>query len=280
MSTQNITVGKYCSFCSGIKWAVKKLFEIKEQEEKNLYVFGDLIPNKQFINYLADSKIFTLNQIDECKDKVVIIPSHGVGPGTRVLIQKKAFKIIDLTCPNVLKIQKLAEFYSNQNYQVLICGNPKHPEVIGISEFAKNFLIIENADEALSLDFEDQAVLIAKSNFSYEEFDKIANILKSKKETLKIENALCLGTKNRLDELIQLSSENDLVLIVGGKNSSNSKALYKKALELNKADVWHIETVDELKDKDFLNYKNIAISSGASTPQWIIDDVSNFLADK
>lgn len=272
-----ISFAKNISFCGGVRWAIQEVFKLREKTDQEIYVFGELIHNKQFNDSLREKGIFIANNLDECKDKIVIIRSHGVAPETEKKLRELSFKLVDLTCPKVKKIQQLAEAYSKKNYQVLICGNPKHPEVIGIRGYTNNSLVIENEEQANNLKFNEKSILISQSTFSNHKFLRITDILKSKNPRIKIENTLCLSTQTRQNEVAKMAAENDLLLIVGGKHSSNTKKLYETAQKVGFAKVLHIETVQELKDENFSGFKTIAIASGASTPHWIIDDIFNFL---
>jgi 4-hydroxy-3-methylbut-2-enyl diphosphate reductase len=268
-----ITKAKEIGFCGGVRWAVKKILELRKETDQPVHVFGELIHNKQFNQWLSGKDIHIAQNLEDCREKISVIRSHGLPPHQEENLRKNASLIMDLTCPRVKKVHSLVKDYSDQGYQIVITGNEEHPEVIGIRGYAENSYVIHNDEEAKQLELSPKMVLISQTTFSQEKFMKIAAILKKRKSDILIENTLCEATKNRQEEIKNLARENDLLIIIGGKHSSNTRKLRETALQEKKAAVYQIETAEDLREIPLKGVEKLAIASGASTPSWIIDEI-------
>lgn len=275
-----IIVGKTAGFCYGVKNAVNgALKKIKENEK--LDCLGEIVHNKQVID---DLKSKGLNFIDKIEDSTgtTIIRAHGVPKEIYEIARKNNIKIEDYTCTNVLKIHKIIEQYTKKGYYIFLCGNIKHPENIGsISYCDKNYSVIENEndiEEAIKKLIESKikkVLLIAQTTYSLQHFKKIEEEVKKSIPNdieIKVENTICKATELRQKETEELSKKVDYMIIIGGKNSSNTKKLHEIAKENCKNSIC-IETKDEIQVKELNKYNIIGIMAGASTPQDVIFDV-------
>lgn len=292
----NIIIGKNAGFCYGVNRAVEGTIEVLNKGEK-VYCLGEIVHNKQVVEELEKKGLKVIEKPEDIQNQnaKVIIRAHGEPPKTYQELQTKNSEVIDFTCPNVLAIHKLAKQYSDKDYYIFVTGKQTHPEVIGIVGNCKHFYVIENRDdiEKAILNFQESKLknlcIISQTTFSlskFEEFsDEIQEKLKNEKINIEIRNTICNATKIRQEETEELSKKVDYMIIVGGKNSSNTKKMYEIACS-NCKNAICIETADELNIENIKNKKNIlcndksrqecftvGIMAGASTPKKSIEDV-------
>lgn len=278
-----ILIGKTAGFCYGVKRAVEGAKKDNDEAKETIYCLGEIVHNKQVVKELENKGIKFIENIEEAKGKT-IIRAHGVPKEIYKIAENKNIEIIDYTCPNVLKIHKIAEEYSNNGYYIFLCGSKKHPEIIGtISHCGKNSSIIETEEDIEKAIEEykkiniNKLLLIAQTTYSLKKFDDIQKRIEEKipKNTeLVIKNTICLATELRQKETQELSKKVDIMIIIGGKNSSNTKKLYEIAKQNCKNTVY-VETKADLKNID--KTAKIGIMAGASTPQKSIEEIVEFL---
>lgn len=280
-----ILVGKTAGFCYGVKRAIDGAkSEIKKSKDP-IYCLGEIVHNKQVVEELENEGITFIEDIKNAKGNT-IIRAHGVSEEIYKEAEKRNIELKDYTCPNVLKIHKIAEEYSKKGYYVFLCGSKKHPENIGTKSYCKeNSYIIEKEDDTLkALEKLEKTgikklLLISQTTYSLEKLYIIEKIIKNelpKNIELVVKNTICKATELRQKETEELSKKVDSMIIIGGKNSSNTKKLYEIASKNCKNTIC-IETKDELKKEIYKDSEKIGIMAGASTPQKSIDEVVNFL---
>ena len=286
-----IIVGKTAGFCFGVKRAVDGSIEqIINSKNKKIYCLGELVHNKQVVKDLGEKGIKFIKDINEVEKEnaKVIIRAHGIKKNIYEQAEINNIEVVDYTCPNVLKIHKIAEEYKDKGYYIFLTGTENHPEIIGIiSHCGQNYTLIkneqdvENAIENLIISNIEKLLVISQTTFSTKKFEIIKNIIKEKVPSdieIVIKNTICLATEKRQKETKELSSKVDAMIIIGGKNSSNTKKLYEVALE-NCKDTICIETKDEINKKQYEGINCIGIMAGASTPQSSIDEVVKKLSE-
>lgn len=279
-----VIVGKLAGFCGGVINSVTKTEELLN--DKNvMYCLGELVHNKQVVNRLVDNGLIIVDSIDDVPDNSeLIIRAHGVSKLVYEEAMSRIIKLHDLTCPNVLKIHDKARKLVEDNYFIILIAQKSHPEAIGTISFCgKNSIILENEDdlkEVINL-VNDSAVkkiaVISQTTFSVNKFNSLVQILKDNLSGFDIfvDNTICSATELRQKETDSISKEVDAMVIIGGKNSSNTKKLYE--LSLNNCDhVFIIETLDDLVE-DMSKYNKVGVMAGASTPKDSIVDVINYL---
>lgn len=285
-----IIVGRTAGFCYGVKRAVDGSEEqlIKNKDDK-IYCLGELVHNKQVQKDLKEKGIEFIEDIDQVKYKnaKVIIRAHGVQKNIYNIAKEKGIEVIDYTCPNVLKIHKIAEEYEKKGYYIFLVGTENHPEIIGtISYCGENFTLIRNEEdinnaiENLRKTNIQNLLIISQTTYSMERFQNIIKIVEdriNKGINLIVKNTICLATETRQKETRKLSSEVDAMIIIGGKNSSNTKKLYEIAAE-NCKNAICIETIKEIEEIQYSGINKIGIMAGASTPQKSIDEVIDYLS--
>lgn len=284
-----IIVGKSAGFCYGVKRAVENCEkEIKIANGKKVYCLGELVHNKQVIQKLENEGVLFIEDINSIEQPHVklIIRAHGVPKSTYDIAKQKEIILEDFTCPNVLKIQRIADRYQKEGYYIFLTGSQNHPEVQGIiSHCGEKYSIIENQEDLnvaltkLEKSNCNKLVLISQTTYSLERFRLIQEMLKENLKNdieLKVENTICLATEVRQKDTFELSKKVNKMIIIGGKNSSNTKKLFEIASE-NCKDTIGIETYVELENIDINKNDVIGIMAGASTPQSSIDDVVKYL---
>lgn len=276
-----IIIGKTAGFCFGVKNAVDNT--IKELEkEKEVYCLGELVHNKQVTEELISHGAKFIENIEEAKNKV-IIRAHGVPKETYEKAEKLNLEIKDLTCPKVLQIHSIAEEYSNKKYFIFLIGQKEHPETIGTISFCTSGASIieksediEKAIQSFNESKLNQALVIAQTTFSLEKFNNIVEELKKKIKNLTVKNTICNATKTRQIETEEIAKSVDIMIIVGGKHSSNSNKLYEIAKK-NCNQVLFIETKIELNLDEIKKAQKIGIMAGASTPQKSVQEVVDII---
>lgn len=284
-----IIIGKSAGFCYGVKRAVDNCEkEIKKVDGKQVYCLGELVHNKQVIQKLENEGVLFIEDINSIQQPHVklIIRAHGVPKSIYDIAKQKEIILEDFTCPNVLKIHRIADRYQKEGYYIFLTGSENHPEVQGIiSHCGEKYSIIENQEDLNTAFIKleksncNKLVLISQTTYSLERFRLIQEMIKEKLKNdieLKVENTICLATEVRQKDTLELSKKVNKMIIIGGKNSSNTKKLFEIASK-NCKDTICIETYEELKNINITENDIIGIMAGASTPQTSIDNVVKFL---
>ena len=267
-----IQLAKQHGFCFGVKRAI----QIAE-EYKNSFTFGPLIHNNLEIQRLKNQFNVGLKEdIEEFKsgDKL-IIRTHGIEKENLDYLHQNNIKFIDATCPFVTKLQKTVKEMSRQNYDIVIFGDINHPEIKGVKSYSlKPATVVLNVEELQSKKFSNKIALVAQTTRKIEEFQKLATYLIKHYKEVRVFNTICNATFENQIAARELAKEADVMIIIGGKNSSNTKQLIN-ICQSECVSCYHIESEDELKKDWFVNKKLCGITAGASTPDWIIQKVFN-----
>lgn len=278
-----IIVGRTAGFCYGVERAVKGAIQEAKKSKKPIFCLGEIVHNRQAIENLENLGVNCIETLGEVKGKV-LIRTHGIAKEVYDLAEEKQITIQDYTCPNVLKIHKIAEEFNKKGYFIFLLGSKKHPENIGtISYCGEDSYIIENESEVIKAlqVFEktkkNKLALLSQTTYSLEKFEiikeKIKNEIKPEINFV-VKNTICHATELRQKETKQLAKQVNTMIIIGGKNSSNTRKLYEIAQkECN--NTFCIETSKELKENKIIG--KVGIMAGASTPKESIEDVINFL---
>ena len=276
----DIIVGKTAGFCYGVKRAVEGAKE-ETKKEKEIFCLGEIVHNKQVIEELKKDGMIFIDNIKDAKNKV-IVRAHGVKKQIYEEVNKNDIKLIDYTCPNVLKIHEIAEEYSDKGYYIFLCGSKNHPENIGTMSYCgNNYFVIQREEDTLrALDKLKRSgikklLLISQTTYSLEKFYIIEEIIKNELEIdveLVVKNTICKATELRQKETEKISKKVDCMIIIGGTNSSNTKKLYEIAKN-NCKNCMCVETEAQLNLRKIENQDTIGIMAGASTPQKSIENV-------
>jgi 4-hydroxy-3-methylbut-2-en-1-yl diphosphate reductase len=260
-------------FCFGVKRAIKIA-----EDYKNSSTMGPLIHNQDEINRLRnDFNVGLYTNLADVKDSdTVIIRTHGIPKDDLKNLRAQKAKIINATCPFVTTPQQIVKKMSKEGYSILIFGDADHPEVKGVQSYGEDqndvHIILEPSDID-NLNFRNNKIAtVAQTTKKKEKYLQIVNALILKNKEVRVFNTICDATFENQDAARDLSKEVDVMIVIGGKNSSNTKQLHSICLE-NCADSYHIENETELENAWFLNKKLCGITAGASTPDWIIQQV-------
>ena len=272
-----VLLAENAGFCFGVKLAVDEAIKTQNKYNKKIYTLGPLIHNSDVVNYLEENNIYAIDitDVDTLNEgDVILIRSHGVSKKTFDDLNEKGLIVINATCPFVTNIQQKVYKFSNEGYKIVILGDEKHPEVVGINGWWNNDAIITN-DGSFKEHLPTKVCVVSQTTEKEETWDKTINNLSiNNYDDLKSFNTICAATEERQKSVYDLSKNVDFMIVIGGKHSSNTTKLYQIAKE-NCKNTIHIENASELP-KDLLenkNIKNIGITAGASTPDWIIKEV-------
>ncbi|MCD6586532.1 MAG: 4-hydroxy-3-methylbut-2-enyl diphosphate reductase [Desulfobacteraceae bacterium] len=275
-----ITIAKTAGFCMGVRRAVELALDASNRTNGPICTYGPLIHNPQVLNILEEKGISVIRKIPESGSGTVLIRAHGVPPEDREKLKKAGFNVIDATCPKVIKVQSIIAKHSKQGYAVIIVGDRVHPEVIGLLGYAgENGHVAENMDALYALPEFNKAIIVAQTTQNKIFFEEVIAWVQTCHQNYQVFNTICDSTESRQKDVKNLAQQVDAVVVVGGYESGNTKRLFDIALDAGKAAV-HIETEAELDINQLGNPRHIAITAGASTPNWIIKRVYRELENR
>lgn len=267
----NVILAEHLGFCYGVKRAIK-LAKDSASPTVRTCTLGPIIHNPQMVAKLTDEGVGMVDTLDEMAAGTIIIRSHGVGPQVYEAAEKSGLTIVDATCPHVKKAQRSAQSLAQEGYTVVIVGEKRHPEVKSILEWSGNkAAVVETVAEAAAIQPCGKLGIVAQTTFSAEMFKKIVTAMLDKANDIKIARTICSATDQRQAAARKLASQVDLMLVIGGKNSANTTRLAQLCAE--QCNTHHIETAAELQDEWFNGIEKVGITAGASTPDWIIQEV-------
>lgn len=279
-----VIVGKYAGFCGGVKIAIQKTEEAVSKNE-NMYCLGEVIHNKQVIENLEAKGLKIVDSIDEVPDSsTMIIRAHGEAEKIYEIAKERNIEIIDTTCGNVKIIHDKVKKAKLDSF-IIIVGNKNHPEVIGTLGFAgENSYVIQDEDDILDsyMEYEKtnlgKVYVVSQTTFSSKKFDELEKEIYTNfiEADVVVDKTICNATEIRQKECEELSKKVDIMIVIGGKNSANTKKLADIS-EINCEKVYWIQTLQDLKNETFDVSKKVGIVAGASTPSDIIEEVKNFL---
>ena len=268
---KKIILADSAGVCFGVEKAVSTAEE-KLVQEQNVFSYGPLIHNPQTIEKLENKGLKVLDKIKN-KKGTIIIRAHGITIDDQNTLESSDSNIVDMTCPIVKKLQFAVKSLYENGFHVLIVGDHKHPEIIGAKSYAKDDItIIRDLNQLDQLPNEKRKIgVVAQTTIPVEDFWKVVEKLKKiKKIELKVIDTLCDDIHNKQIEAVEIAKDVDIMLVIGGKNSSNTKEITKMCKDIN-SETHQIETFDQISDLN-INFKDkvVGISAGASTPPWLI----------
>ena len=265
-----VKLAKNYGFCFGVRRAIKLA-----ESKPNGITLGPLIHNAKEINRLKEKFNVVVNEnIQEIPANAeVIIRTHGITKEDLQRLKQKTKNITDATCPFVTKPQEICEKMSNEGYAIIIFGDEMHPEVKGVMSYCKTTpLVVENLEALKNAKIPDKVVLISQTTKNIELFLEIADFLIRQCSECRVFNTICNATFDNQESARNLAKEVAIMIIVGGKNSSNTKQLYNISKEYCQ-DCYLVEDYQELQKEWFGGKKLCGVSAGASIPNWIIDKI-------
>lgn len=278
-----VTVAKTAGFCFGVDRAVRLAYEAVEKY-KNVYTLGEIIHNPNVVNDLEERGAKVIESLDGITAAdTVIIRSHGVGPDIYRKLLETGARVIDATCPYVKKIHEIVKDCSAAGDAILIAGDPNHPEVKGIVGYAKNdCFVFENPDDMVKLlrkiyeNIKKPIAILSQTTYNISAWENCKRLVEGIKD-VNVYNTVCAATNRRQTEAEELSKHNDVMIIAGGCNSSNTKKLYEICKK--NAECYLVENAKGLEQIDFSHVRSVGISAGASTPAYIIKEVQKTMTE-
>lgn len=277
-----VRIAENAGFCFGVKRAMNMAWDELENKNGNkVYSLGPLIHNKQAVDKYKEKGLLEMDSLDKVpNDSKLIIRSHGVAEDVYVQSESKNMDIVDTTCPFVKKIHEIVKEFSNNGYKIIIVGNATHPEIVGINGWCNNEAFVVNSEEDVDnipFNNNDKYCVVSQTTANLEHFDKIVEKINSKTDNLTVKNTICFATKERQLSATDLAKEVDCMVVIGGKHSSNTQKLVN--ICKNIVPTFSIETKEELQKDMFEGFKVAGVTAGASTPDWIIDEVIEYLKE-
>ncbi|MCI8280383.1 MAG: 4-hydroxy-3-methylbut-2-enyl diphosphate reductase [Lachnospiraceae bacterium] len=274
-----VRTAKSAGFCPGVKRAVDLVYEQAEGSQKPVYTYGPIIHNEEVVKDLEQKGVRvvdTKEQLADCRGGTVIIRSHGVSREVYDMLKENSVEYVDATCPFVRKIHQYVERYSKLGYHILIIGNSSHPEVEGIRGWgiSGRTSVLSTPEEAEKFRvLEDTKLcIVAQTTFNNNKFKYLVEIIEKKGYDIIVLNTICNATQERQREAKEISAQVDAMIVIGGKNSSNTQKLFeicKKECE----NTYYIQTIDDLDVTKLQSIDSVGITAGASTPNYIIKEV-------
>ena len=273
-----VKIAKEAGFCFGDKRAMKMAWDELELNS-DIYALGPLIHNRQAVQKYEDKGLITVDTIDSIpNNESVIIRSHGVSKDIYDRANFSNLNIIDTTCPFVKKIHNIVKEFYEEGFKIIIIGDKNHPEIIGINGWCENSaLIIKSVDDLnnLNLDNNNKYCVVAQTTLNLELYNQIVDILSKELDNIQFNNTICSATKTRQQAAKELSVDVDCMIVIGGKHSSNTQKLVNICKE--QVPTFSIETKEDLDIDKLSKFNIIGVTAGASTPNWIIEDVICFI---
>jgi len=269
-----IIVAPHAGFCFGVRRAVKLAEESSRQEGK-VFTLGPIIHNPQEVGRLRSLGVVPLEEEPE-EGSAVIIRSHGISPDRETELRRRGLKVIDATCPYVKAVHEAVCKLAREGYFIVIVGEKDHPEVVGTLGYLKTCggegAVVESLEDIKEVTGREKIGVVSQTTQNEKFFKEVVGELSLWVRELKVINTICNATSVRQEDVYSMAPSVDVMVVVGGKNSGNTRRLYSIARSLN-PNTFHIETAQELKPDWFRGVKRVGITAGASTPDWIIEEV-------
>ncbi len=273
-----IIVAPNAGFCFGVKRAVKLAEESPNlvNGSNRVYTLGPIIHNPQEVSRLKALGVRPLEGDELSEGDVVIIRSHGIPPEKERDLKRRGIRVIDATCPYVKAVHEAVCELAREGYFIVILGEKNHPEVIGTLGYLRECngkgIVVEDTEDLKEAFKHERVGLVSQTTQSEKFFKEVVGELALWVKELKVINTICNATSVRQEDVYSLAPKVDVMIIIGGKNSGNTRRLYTISKGLN-PNSYHIETAEELKPEWFTKVKRVGITAGASTPEWIIREV-------
>lgn len=269
-----IYIADNAGFCFGVRRAIKLAKKtLDDDKNKNIYSYGELIHNPQVVKKFEQRGLKVIDDFENKEKGTIILRSHGIHPSIKRKMNEFGHKNVDCTCPVLLNIYRKIEKKIKDGFKIVIVGDKNHPEIKAMSGYCgEEYFIINTKQEAEMIKNEKNLYIISQTTNLIEKFFQISDIIKDRNKNVIIENTICDATSKRQDSCMEISKIVDCMIVIGGYNSSNTNKLYDVAKKYCK-NVYRIETFLDLPLKEMVKYNKIGLTAGASTPDWLIEEV-------
>jgi (E)-4-hydroxy-3-methyl-but-2-enyl pyrophosphate reductase len=269
-----VLVAEKCGFCHGVRNAISVAEKTltNQKDRSPVYSLGPIIHNSDEVERLAKIGLKTVDDVEQIRSGTVLIRSHGAAPEQIAALREKGLDIVDATCVLVKKVQHIARELESEGYEVVIIGDEDHPEVQAVMGCAMNVVVIADEGDLRKLPHNARLGIVCQTTQSPEHFSRVlGSIGRTDFNELKVMNTLCREAIKRQESAVQLCMQVDIMFVLGGLKSANTRQLAELCKKYNKQ-TFHLQNWNEL-DKNTVFGKNIAgVTAGASTPDWIIDE--------
>ena len=273
-----VIVAKTAGFCFGVERAVNQVYDQIKHGSGPIYTLGPIIHNEEVVRDLEEKGVKVLNSENEIltlTEGTGIIRSHGVGKHIYDMLKAQGVQIVDATCPFVKKIHRIVQEQNLQGRRVIIIGDETHPEVEGIKGWGDaRTMVVKNEEqmEKLPSFTGEKLCIVSQTTFNYNKFKDLVEKFEKKGYDILVLNTICNATQERQVEAERIASQVDAMIVIGGKNSSNTRKLYEICQKECK-DTYYIQTLDDLNPESVNSVRSVGITAGASTPKKIIEEV-------
>ena len=268
-----IILAKSAGFCFGVKRATSMAFDSADSHER-ICSLGPIIHSPQLVKKLEEKGVSVVGRVEDIHEGAVIVRSHGITAEEMADLATKGLEVVDATCPFVKKAQDHAAMLSSVGYVVVLVGEEEHPEVQGIVSYAAGVEVYVVPDQAKAEEIprSKKIGVIAQTTQPFENLRQVVDVCLRKSKELRVFNTICDATSVRQGEARDIARQVDLMLVIGGFNSANTNRLAQLCSEIQPR-TYHVETAIEIDSAWFDGVQTVGITAGASTPQWIIDEV-------
>ncbi|MDD6036302.1 MAG: bifunctional 4-hydroxy-3-methylbut-2-enyl diphosphate reductase/30S ribosomal protein S1 [Lachnospiraceae bacterium] len=278
-----VTVAKSAGFCFGVRRAVEQVGE-QLRRGKKVYTYGPIIHNEEVVQEFEKKGVRILYPEDEWESVekgTIVIRSHGVTRKEQEKMLSCGFEVVDATCPFVKKIHKIVEEQSSAGRKIIIIGDETHPEVAGIRGWARGEVFVADSvekAESISVSEDEKLCIVAQTTFNYKKFQELVEIFEKKRYDIIVLNTICNATEERQSETARLAAMSEAMIVIGGRQSSNTKKLYEIAKNAC-GNTYYIQKLDDLDLSQFKSFRCVGITAGASTPNTIIKEVQKIMSE-
>lgn len=279
----DVIVAKTAGFCFGVTKAVEKVYQQAEEGITPIYTYGPIIHNEEVVADLERKGVRVISDeaaLEQIHEGTIVIRSHGVGRTEEEKMRSLGLQVVDATCPFVKKIHRIVSKASEDGRSIIIIGSAEHPEVKGIRGWCGNSAyVIGEIEEVETLPALDRVTVVSQTTFNYKKFKEIVEKIKEKRYDSCVVNTICNATQERQVEARQIAGAVEAMIVIGGKNSSNTQKLYNICKDVC-PHTYYIQTLVDLEPQGFPNVRSVGITAGASTPKNIIEEVHSYVRSK
>jgi 4-hydroxy-3-methylbut-2-enyl diphosphate reductase len=273
-----VNLAKSAGFCFGVKRALDIALKTAALG-KNVYMLGDIVHNEDVVWQIQQAGIKKVKKLASGKNKTLLIRAHGARLKTLQKALRLGYKILDATCPMVKEIHQIVQNMEKKDYSIIVIGDKKHDEVHGIvGQLKGKAIVIDNLKDAPLKTIKNikKACVVVQSTQNLEKVLEIIGVLKLHIQDLKFFNTICKPTRIKQEEIKGMPPENDIMIIIGSKNSANTRRLYEISKSLNKRSYW-VSSKKDIQQNWFKDAKSAGVTAGASTPDSTTQDIVRYL---
>ncbi len=268
-----VILAKSAGFCMGVRRAVETTLDLIQEKNTGVSTLGPLIHNPQVLNLLEERGVRILQDIPEKESGTVIIRAHGIPPAHKEKLQMAGATVKDVTCPHVVKVQIIIKKYLKQGHATVIIGDWNHAEVEGLMGFAGSLgRVVSKREDVKNLELTTPYIIVSQTTQDATTFEELSSLLLERFPGGKVFNTICDATHKRQEEVRRLCKDVQVMVVVGGENSANTKRLAEIAAGMG-CPVFLVETEEELDLAGLAKYECVGVTAGASTPTWMINRV-------